>query len=185
MSLNCTLVIITVNSVFFFFSSRRRHTRCLSDWSSDVCSSDLPDGTKMATEHGTPQGGPLSPLLSNIVLDEWDQELERRGLRFVRYADDCNIFVRSERAGQRVMESTRKFLERKLRLQINEEKSSVTSPENVHFLGFRFSIGDGNYVKVKLSTKTKARLGAKIRELTPRSWGHSRLCLGRQLDLDI
>ena len=133
----------------------------------------MPDGTKMATEQGTPQGGPLSPLLSNIVLDEWDQELERRGLRFVRYADDCNIFVRSERAGQRVMESTRKFLERKLRLQINEEKSSVTSPENVHFLGFRFSIGGGNYVKVKLSTKTKARLGAKIRELTPRSWGHS------------
>src|ERR1035437_5976728 len=68
---------------------------------------------------------------------------------------DCNIFVRSERAGQRVMESTRRFLESKLRLQINEEKSSVISPENVHFLGFRFSIGDGSHVKVKLSTKTK------------------------------
>jgi hypothetical protein len=86
----------------------------------------MPDGTKVATIQGTPQGGPLSPLLSNIVLDEWDQELGRRGLRFVRYADDCNIFVRSERAGQRVMESTRRFLESKLRLQINEEKSSVT-----------------------------------------------------------
>ncbi len=133
----------------------------------------MPDGTKVATAQGTPQGGPLSPLLSNVVLDEWDQELGRRGLRFVRYADDCNIFVRSERAGQRVMESTRKFLERKLRLQINEEKSSVTSPENVHFLGFRFSVRDGSHVKVKLSTKTKARLSAKIRELTPRSWGHS------------
>jgi group II intron reverse transcriptase/maturase len=98
----------------------------------------MPDGTKVTTEEGTPQGGPLSPLLSNIVLDEWDWELERRGLRFVRYADDCNIFVRSERAGQRVMSSTRRFLEAKLRLQINEAKSSVTQPENVHFLGFRF-----------------------------------------------
>jgi RNA-directed DNA polymerase len=133
----------------------------------------MPDGTKVATIQGTPQGGPLSPLLSNIVLDEWDQELGRRGLRFVRYADDCNIFVRSERAGQRVMESTRRFLESKLRLQINEEKSSVTFPWNVHFLGFRFSIGDGNHVKVKLSTKTQARLSTKIRELTPRSWGQS------------
>ena len=91
----------------------------------------------------------------------------------MRYADDCNIFVRSERAGQRVMESTRRFLESKLRLQINEEKSSVTFPWNVHFLGFRFSIGDGNHVKVKLSTKTQARLSTKIRELTPRSWGQS------------
>jgi len=82
----------------------------------------MPDGTQVATIQGTPQGGPLSPLLSNIVLDEWDKELGRRGLRFVRYADDCNIFVRSERAGQRVMESTRRFLESKLRLQINEEE---------------------------------------------------------------
>lgn len=133
----------------------------------------MPDGTKEITAQGTPQGGPLSPLLSNIVLDEWDQELGRRGLRFVRYADDCNIFVRSERAGQRVMESTRRFLERKLRLQINEEKSSVTQPEYVHFLGFRFGIGDGRHVKVKLSAKTKTRLNAKIRELTPRTWGRS------------
>ena len=98
----------------------------------------LPDGTKVSTEEGTPQGGPLSPLLSNIVLDEWDWELERRGLRFVRYADDCNIFVRSQRAGERVMASTRRYLENRLRLQINEAKSSVTQPDKVHFLGFRF-----------------------------------------------
>jgi RNA-directed DNA polymerase len=84
-----------------------------------------------------------------------------------------NIFVRSERAGQRVMESTRRFLERKLRLQINEEKSSVTAPWKVHFLGFRFSIGEGNRVKVKLSIKAQARLSTKIRELTPRSWVQS------------
>jgi len=98
----------------------------------------MPDGTRVAVEEGTPQGGPLSPLLSNIVLDEFDQDLARRGLRFVRYADDANVFVRSERAGIRVMASLRRFLEQRLRLQINEEKSAVRKPEQVHFLGFRF-----------------------------------------------
>ena len=82
----------------------------------------MPDGARFAVVEGVPQGGPLSPLLSNIVLDEFDQELARRGLRFVRYADDANIFVRSERAGSRVMASLRRFLEQRLRLQINEEK---------------------------------------------------------------
>jgi retron-type reverse transcriptase len=80
----------------------------------------LPDGMRVTTEEGTPQGGPLSPLLSNIVLDELDQELERRGVLFVRYADDCNIFVRSERAGQRVMASIQRFIERRLPLCANE-----------------------------------------------------------------
>ena len=131
----------------------------------------LPDGTKVSTEEGTPQGGPLSPLLSNIVLDEWDWELERRGLRFVRYADDCNIFVRSQRAGERVMASTRRYLETRLRLQINEAKSSVTQPEKVHFLGFRFGTDDGPNVEVLLSAKTKVKLNARILELTPRRWG--------------
>jgi RNA-directed DNA polymerase len=138
----------------------------------------MPDGTKISTQEGTPQGGPLSPLLSNIVLDEWDWELERRGLRFVRYADDCNIFVRSQRAGERVMASTRRFLERKLRLQINEEKSSVTQPEGVHFLGFRFRTDSGPNVDVLLSAKTKAKLTSRILELTPRRWGSSlRSCM--------
>ena len=138
----------------------------------------MPDGTKVSTEEGTPQGGPLSPLLSNIVLDEWDWELERRGLRFVRYADDCNIFVRSQRAGQRVMASTRRFLERRLRLQIHEAKSSVTQPEKVHFLGFRFGTHSGPNVEVLLSAKTKAKLQARILELTPRHWGRSlRACM--------
>jgi len=138
----------------------------------------MPDGTKVSTEEGTPQGGPLSPLLSNVVLDEWDWELERRGLRFVRYADDCNIFVRSERAGQRVMSSTRHFLERRLRLQINEAKSSVTQPENVHFLGFRFRANSGPAVEVLISAKTKAKLQTRILELTPRRWGSSlRSCM--------
>jgi RNA-directed DNA polymerase len=96
----------------------------------------LPDGTRITTEEGTPQGGPLSPLLSNIVLDELDRELARRGLRFVRYADDFSVFVRSERAGRRVMDSIRKFIEGRLRLVVNEEKSSVSRANDLTFLGF-------------------------------------------------
>ena len=88
---------------------------------------------------GTPQGGPLSPLLSNLVLDELDRELERRGHRFVRYADDSNIYVRSERAGQRVMESVTRFITQKLKLQVNEAKSAVARPQERKFLGFSFS----------------------------------------------
>ena len=96
----------------------------------------LPDGTRVVSEEGTPQGGPLSPLLSNIVLDELDWELDRRGLRFVRYADDFSIFVRSDRSGHRVMASVKRFVEGKLLLVINEEKSSVSSPFDLTFLGF-------------------------------------------------
>ena len=88
----------------------------------------LEDGLVRPSDEGTPQGGPLSPLLSNLVLDELDRELERRSHRFVRYADDCNIYVRSERAGQRVMESLERFITKKLRLRINEEKSAVARP---------------------------------------------------------
>jgi group II intron reverse transcriptase/maturase len=96
----------------------------------------MPDGVVVATEEGAPQGGPLSPLLSNIVLDELDRELERRGHRFVRYADDCNIYVRSERAGQRVMASITRFIEGRLRLKVNAAKSAVAKPGQRHFLGF-------------------------------------------------
>jgi group II intron reverse transcriptase/maturase len=133
----------------------------------------MPDGTRVCTEEGTPQGGPLSPLLSNVVLDEFDKELERRGLRFVRYADDCNIFVRSERAGERVMASIRRFLEGRLRLQVNEEKSKVARPEEIHFLGFRLRKSPEGKVEVHISARTKERLDARIRELTPRNWGQS------------
>jgi len=97
----------------------------------------MPDGVKVATEEGLPQGGPLSPLLSNIVLSELDWELARRGHRFVRYADDCNIYVRSERAGKRVMASVAKFISRRLRLRLNKAKSAVARPETRHFLGYR------------------------------------------------
>ncbi len=133
----------------------------------------MPDGKRVSTPEGTPQGGPLSPLLSNVVLDELDQELHRRGLRFVRYADDCNIFVRSERAGHRVMASTRRFIEKRLRLLLNEEKSAVARPSERHFLGFRLCVAEDGTVEVHLSRKAKSRMDTRIRELTPRNHGQS------------
>ncbi len=139
----------------------------------------MPDGVKVSTEQGVPQGGPLSPLLSNIVLDELDRELAQRGHRFVRYADDCNIYVRSERAGERVMASMVRFIERRLRLKVNAAKSAVARPEERHFLGFslRPEPEDGD-VNVLLSNRSRKRLDAKVRELTPRNWGNSlRACI--------
>lgn len=134
----------------------------------------MPDGVKVSTEEGVPQGGPLSPLLSNIVLHELDEELVRRGHRFVRYADDCNIYVRSERAGQRVMASTVRFIERRLRLKVNAAKSAVARPEDRHFLGFRLRRDPlTEKVDVLLSERSRERLRGKIRELTPRNWGQS------------
>lgn len=141
----------------------------------------MPNGVVVSTEEGAPQGGPLSPLLSNIVLDELDWELARRGHRFVRYADDCNIYVRSERSGQRVMASVTRFIEGRLRLVVNAKKSAVARPEERHFVGFtlRREPEDGQ-VEVLLSKRSKARIGEKIRELTPRTWGQSlRACLSQ------
>lgn len=139
----------------------------------------MPDGVVVSTDEGVPQGGPLSPLLSNIVLDELDSELERRGHRFVRYADDCNIYVRSERSGQRVMASIVSFIERRLRLRVNASKSAIAHPEERHFVGFRLRREplDGE-VEVLLSKRSKDRIDARARELTPRSWGNSlRACI--------
>jgi RNA-directed DNA polymerase len=134
----------------------------------------LPDGLVMPTEEGVPQGGPLSPLLSNIVLDELDRELERRGHRFVRYADDCNIYVRSERAGERVMASIKQFIERRLRLKVNEKKSAVSRPEERHFLGFRLRSDPlGGSAQVMLSKRSVERFGEKLLQLTPRNYGNS------------
>ena len=96
----------------------------------------MEDGLVRPVDEGTPQGGPLSPLLSNLVLDDLDKELARRGLRFCRYADDCNIYVRSHRAGERVMASVSRFLTRRLKLKVNEAKSAVAQPEERKFLGF-------------------------------------------------
>jgi RNA-directed DNA polymerase len=127
----------------------------------------LPDGTRVSTTEGTMQGGPLSPLLSNVVLDELGRELDRRRLRFVRYADDANIFVRSERAGLRVLGLIRRFVEGRLRLKINEEKSSVDRPSNLHFRGFCLKPGKEGRVEVHMSDRTEQRLNQRIRELTP------------------
>jgi RNA-directed DNA polymerase len=134
----------------------------------------LPNGVVVNTDEGTPQGGPLSPLLSNIVLDELDWELSRRGHRFVRYADDANIYVRSERAGQRVMSSITRFIEHRLRLRVNVEKSAVANPETRHFLGFRLqALPEDGGSRVFLSERSRLRIRERIRDLTPRNWGRS------------
>jgi RNA-directed DNA polymerase len=122
-------------------------------------------------DEGTPQGGPLSPLLSNIVLDELDRELERRGHRFVRYADDCNIYVRSERSGQRVMESITNFISKKLKLKVNSEKSAVDRPWERKFLGFSFTAKEPQ--RRRIAPKAMARFKERVRELTRRTRGIS------------
>lgn len=122
------------------------------------------------TEEGTPQGGPLSPLLSNIVLDELDRELEKRNHRFVRYADDCNIYVRSERAGWRVMESVSRFITRKLKLKVNDSKSAVDLPKKRKFLGFTFRKYKET-LKRAISPESLNRFRKRIRELTRRGRG--------------
>lgn len=131
----------------------------------------LEDGLVQPTDEGTPQGGPLSPLLSNLVLDELDRELERRGHRFVRYADDCNIYVRSERAGHRVMAGVSAFITKRLRLKVNETKSAVARPWERKFLGFSFTTGLDP--KRRLAPATVRRLKQRVRELTRRTRGVS------------
>jgi len=131
----------------------------------------LENGLVSPAEEGTPQGGPLSPLLSNIVLDELDRELERRKHRFVRYADDCNIYVRSQRAGQRVMTNVTRFLTRRLKLKVNEAKSAVARPVERKFLGFSFS--NNKEPKRRIAPKVLLRCKQKIRELTRRTRGIS------------
>jgi group II intron reverse transcriptase/maturase len=138
----------------------------------------MPDGVVVRNEEGTPQGGPLSPLLANIVLDELDWELERRGLNFVRYADDCNIYVGSERAGKRIMESIKAFAEKKLRLKVNVSKSAVAKPEDRHFLGFRLQHNADGGVDILISKRSRTRISEKIRELTPSNYGRGmRTCI--------
>jgi RNA-directed DNA polymerase len=131
----------------------------------------MENGLVSSAEEGTPQGGPLSPLLSNIVLDELDRELERRGHRHVRYADDCNIYVRSQRAGERVMESITEFLTRKLKLKVNQAKSAVAQPKDRKFLGFSFT--GGKQPRRRIAPKAMMRFKERIRELTGRTGGIS------------
>jgi RNA-directed DNA polymerase len=129
----------------------------------------MENGVVSPSAEGTPQGGPLSPLLSNIVLDELDRELERRDHRFVRYADDSNIYVRSERAGRRVMESVTRFITQKLKLKVNEAKSAVAQPQERKFLGFSFT--PGPEVKRVIAPKALERFKQRIREITRRAKG--------------
>lgn len=133
----------------------------------------MPDGIVVSTDEGTPQGGPLSPLLSNVVLDELDRELDRRGLRFVRYADDCNIYVGSRRAGERVMASVSRFIETRLRLSMNTSKSAVAKPTHRHFVGFRLATSMNGHVQIRLSSRSLKRIRRRCVELTPRVWGGS------------
>jgi len=136
-----------------------------------LCAGMMENGLVGPTEEGTPQGGPLSPLLSNLMLDDLDRELARRGLRFVRYADDCNIYVRSRRAGQRVMAGICQFITGKLKLKVNQEKSAVARPWERKFLGFSFTAA--KEPKRRIAPKTLLRFKKRVRELTKRNRGVS------------
>src|ERR1700688_2966812 len=131
----------------------------------------LADGLVSPTEGGTPQGGPLSPLLSNLMLDVLDKELEKRGHHFVRYADDCNIYVRSQRAGERVMAGIEQFLAKRLKLKVNKAKSAVAKPHVRKFLGFSFT--SEKQPRRRIAPQAIARLKAKVRELTRRTGGQT------------
>lgn len=133
----------------------------------------MEEGLATKRTEGMPQGSPLSPVLSNILLDELDKELEKRGHRFVRYADDCSIYTRTERAGQRIIESIGKFIETKLKLKLNQSKSGVRKPDEMKILGYSFlKTKTGNW-KIRVSKKSKSKLKEKIRELTERGGAKS------------
>lgn len=130
------------------------------------------NGIKVNNEEGTPQGGPLSPLLSNIMLDEVDKELEKRGHKFCRYADDCNIYVKSRKAGNRVLRSMTYLLENKLKLKVNEEKSKVDLVTRRKFLGYSFYFTKGG-IEIRIDEKSYEKLKSKVREITNRNTGIS------------
>jgi group II intron reverse transcriptase/maturase len=138
----------------------------------------LVDGQCQATTQGVPQGGPLSPVLANVVLDELDWALERQGRRFARYADDCNIFVKSKRTGQRLMNSVTHYLRDSLRLTVNAQKSAVDAPRNRKFLGFTVSRGDA---RIKVAPAAIDKLKSTIREVTGRTRGRCLLDIVQEL----
>ncbi|MDQ3631808.1 MAG: reverse transcriptase domain-containing protein, partial [Actinomycetota bacterium] len=129
----------------------------------------MADGVVQRTEQGTPQGSPLSPLLANVMLDDLDWELEERGHRFVRYADDLMIYVGSERAGERVMESITRFVEGRLKLRVNRHKSAVAPATKRTLLGFGF-LRRGDEVRVRIDPEARKRAKDRLRRLTARSW---------------
>ncbi len=151
---------------------RMKDTRVLTLIRSYLNSGAILDGLFIETEEGTPQGSPLSPLLSNIMLDLLDKELERRGHSFVRYADDCNIYVRTQKAGERVMGSIAGFITKKLKLKVNREKSAVDKAHKRKFLGFMLRYVKGN-VKIGISPESFARVKNRIRAITSRNQGNS------------
>jgi len=141
----------------------------------------LEGGLVSPTEEGTPQGGPLSPLLSNLMLDVLDKELEKRGHCFVRYADDCNIYVRSQRAGERVMAGIERFLEKRLKLKVNKAKSAVAKPSVRKFLGFSFT--SEQPPRRRIAPQALARFKARVRELTRRTGGQSLAQIVKELSV--
>jgi group II intron reverse transcriptase/maturase len=132
----------------------------------------MADGVVVERYEGTPQGGPLSPLLANVLLDEVDQELEKRGHAFARYADDCNVYVQSKRAGERVMQALRGLYAR-LKLRVNESKSAVARPWDRKFLGYSFWVAKGREVKRRVAPKALAAMKDRVRQITSRSGGRS------------
>jgi RNA-directed DNA polymerase len=137
----------------------------------------MDDGIVSTSRQGTPQGGPLSPLLSNIILDDLDKELEKRGHRFCRYADDCNIYVKSQRAGERVLESISKFLEKKLKLKVNRKKSAVDRPWKRKFLGYSVTMHKKPLLRVAPQSVTRLRSKVKVILRAGRGWS-----IGRTID---
>jgi group II intron reverse transcriptase/maturase len=140
----------------------------------------MANGLVVERHEGTPQGGPLSPLLANVLLDEVDKELEKRGHAFVRYADDLNVYVRSLRSGGRVMETLRRLFA-KLKLRINESKSAVARPWDRKFLGYSFWVAKGREVKRRVASKALAAMKQRVRSLTGRSRGRSMLTVAAEL----
>ncbi len=133
----------------------------------------MENGVVSPTKIGTPQGGNLSPLLSNVMLNELDKELDRRGLRYTRYADDCIIVVQSEKAANRVMESITKFIEKKLGLKVNAEKSKIARPNKIKYLGFGFYYTKTGIIKPKPHLKSVQKFKRKLKQLTKRNWSIS------------
>jgi hypothetical protein len=137
-------------------------------------------GVVVERHEGTPQGGPLSPLLANVLLDEVDKELERRGHAFVRYADDLNVYVRSKTAGQRVFEGLKKLFG-KLRLEVNEDKSAVDLAVRRDFLGYGFWVAEGRRIKRRVAGKALGAMKQRVREITSRNGGRSLSTVAREL----
>lgn len=135
------------------------------------------NGVVLSSEEGTPQGGNLSPLLANIILDDLDKELEKRGHKFCRYADDCNIYVKSRKAGERVMRCISEFIEKKLKLRVNRDKSAVDKPIRRKFLGFSFYCKPDRTTGIRVHEKSIKRLKEKLKQATSRSRGQSKITI--------